>query len=59
VRRHFINTSAKYARIILPSQQLEYGDDAKLSGYTRHIEALGNLYFGKKFLISMKQDMET
>jgi hypothetical protein len=59
VRRHFINTSAKFLRGILPRQQLEHGDDAELSGYIRHIDGLGNLYFSKKFLISMKQEMET
>jgi hypothetical protein len=59
VRRHFINTSAKYVRDIRPRQQLEHGDDVEHSGYIRHIDALGNLYFSKKFLISLKQDMET
>jgi hypothetical protein len=44
---------------ILPRQQLKHGDDAELLGYIRHIDALGNLYFSKKSLISMKQDMET
>jgi hypothetical protein len=59
VRRHFINTFAKYVRIIRPSQQLGYDDDVKFSGYIQHIEALENLYFSKKFLIKIKQGMET
>jgi hypothetical protein len=40
VQRHFINTYAKYVRSILPSQQMEYDNDVKLSGYIRHIDAL-------------------